>query len=234
MKISTVLLVIFLAPSFAFAADALTDRTKRVLSASQQAALAPEDVLVIFQEGNQRFLSSDLTQRNHSKMVRDAVLGQYPKSIILSCIDSRIPAEDVFDLGIGDTFVARVAGNFVNTDILGSMEYATQVSGAMVILVLGHTECGAIKSAIDGVELGNITEMLANIKPAIDSLADYSGDKTSSNEDYVHMVTEKNVRLTMDDIRQRSPIIAKLEQDGEVQVVGGIYDMNTGAVEFLD
>jgi carbonic anhydrase len=142
--------------------------------------------------------------------------------------------EDVFDRGIGDIFVARVAGNFENTDILGSMEFATRVSGAKLILVMGHSDCGAVKAAIDGVELGNITEMLASIKPAIDSLASYKGDKTSANSEFVRLVTERNVQISMDDIRKRSPIIKEMERQGDIAIAGAVYDMSTGAIEFLD
>ena len=234
MKIRALLFILLFAPLIALAADAPPPKVNRVLSAAEQAALTPDDVIVLFQKGNERFVSGDITSRDHSAMVRQAALGQHPKAIVLSCIDSRVPVEDVFDRGIGDVFVARVAGNFENTDILGSMEYATKVSGSKVILVLGHTECGAIKSAIDGVELGNITAMLAKIKPAIDSLAGYSGEHTSANTEYVRQVTEQNVRLTMDNIRKHSPIIAQLEQAGDVKIVGGIYDMHTGAVQVLD
>jgi len=234
MKIRALLFILIFAPLITVAADAPPPKVNRVLSAAEQAALTPDDVIVLFQKGNERFVSGDITSRDHSAMVRQAALGQHPKAIVLSCIDSRVPVEDVFDRGIGDVFVARVAGNFENTDILGSMEYATKVSGSKIILVLGHTECGAIKSAIDGVELGNITAMLANIKPAIDSLAGYSGEHTSANTEYVRQVTEQNVRLTMDNIRKRSPIIAELEQAGEVKVVGALYDMHSGAVELID
>ena len=234
MKIRALLFILIFAPLITVAADAPPPKVNRVLSAAEQAALTPDDVIVLFQKGNERFVSGDITSRDHSAMVRQAALGQHPKAIVLSCIDSRVPVEDVFDRGIGDVFVARVAGNFENTDILGSMEYATKVSGSKVILVLGHTECGAIKSAIDGVELGNITAMLAKIKPAIDSLAGYSGEHTSANTEYVRQVTEQNVRLTMDNIRKHSPIIAQLEQAGDVKIVGGIYDMHTGAVQVLD
>lgn len=234
MKPSTLLFTLLFTPLIALATDARPPRVNLVLSAAEQAALTPDDVIVIFQRGNERFVSGNITSRDHSAKVREAVLGQHPKAIALSCIDSRIPLEDVFDLGIGDVFVARVAGNFENTDILGSMEYATKVSGSKMILVLGHTECGAIKSAIDGVELGNITAMLANIKPAIDSLTGFSGEKTSENKEYVQQVTEQNVRLTMDNIRKRSPIIAEMEQTGEVKIIGAIYDMHTGAVHMLD
>jgi carbonic anhydrase len=234
MKLNTVLFALLFAPLIALATDAPPPKVNRVLSVAEQAALTPDDVIVIFAQGNERFVSGNVTSRDHSAMVREAALGQHPKAIVLSCIDSRVPVEDVFDRGIGDLFVARVAGNFENTDILGSMEYATKVSGSKVILVLGHTECGAIKSAIDGVELGNITQMLANIQPAITSLADYPGDKSSKNNDYVRQVTEQNVRLTMDNIRKRSPIIAELEQAGEVKIIGAVYDMHTGVVQALD
>jgi carbonic anhydrase len=142
--------------------------------------------------------------------------------------------EDVFDRGIGDIFVVRVAGNFENTDILGSMEFATKVSGAKLILVLGHSDCGAVKAAIDGAELGNITAMLENIQPAIDALSEYEGDKSSANTEFVRMVTEKNIRLSMDDIRERSPIMHTMENDGQIKIVGALYDMETGAVKFID
>ncbi|MEP4147624.1 MAG: carbonic anhydrase family protein [Halioglobus sp.] len=211
-----------------------TARVERVLSQEEQAALTPEQVLTALKQGNKRFLTGTITSRDHSAMVRSAANGQFPKAVVLSCLDSRIPVEDVFDRGIGDMFIARVAGNFENTDILGSMEFATLISGAKLVLVMGHSDCGAIKAAIDGAELGNITSMLENIQPAIDSLADYSGDKSSSNHEYVHMVTERNVQLSIEDIRKRSPIIADLEKKGEVKIVGALYDMASGAVEFIN
>lgn len=233
MKFSALLVIVLLAPLTVWATDAPPPRVNRILTAAEQAALTPDDVIVVFQQGNERFVSGTITSRDHSAMVREAALGQHPKAIVLSCIDSRVPVEDVFDRGIGDVFVARVAGNFENTDILGSMEYATKVSGSKVILVLGHTECGAIKSAIDGVELGNITALLARIKPAIDS-TEFDGEHSSSNDAYVREVTEQNVRLTVANIRERSPIIAEMEKAGEVKIVGAIYDMHTGAVQVLD
>lgn len=207
---------------------------EQVLTQEQQAALTPEDVLTALKKGNNRFLSGDITHRDHSSQVRHAALGQFPKAVILSCVDSRIPVEDVFDRGIGDIFVARVAGNFENTDILGSMEFATKVSGAKLVLVLGHKDCGAVKAAIDGAELGNITEMLTNIQPAIDALADYDGEKTGANKDFVDKVTEQNVLLTVKDIRKSSPIMKDMEDKGQIMIVGALYDMNTGAIQFLD
>lgn len=209
-------------------------RQNRVLTQQEQQALSPEAVLQIFQEGNERFGSGTLTSRDHSAQIRDAANGQFPKAIVLSCVDSRIPVEDVFDLGIGDIFVARVAGNFANTDILGSMEFATKISGAKMILVLGHEDCGAIKAAIDEAQLGNITAMLRNIKPAVESLSDYEGEQSSSNTEFVHLVAEKNVHLTIDDIRARSPILREMENQGQIAIVGALYDMSTGAVHFLD
>ena len=185
-------------------------------------------------DGNQRFVLGTLTSRDHSKQVRQAALGQYPKAVVLSCIDSRIPVEDVFDRGIGDVFVARVAGNFENTDILGSMEFGAKVAGSKLVLVLGHEHCGAVKGAIDNVELGNITPMLKNIRPAVEHFTDYEGDKSSENEEFVHMVAEQNVRLTIGDIREQSPILREMESEGEIMIVGGLYDMDTGLVTFIE
>ena len=154
--------------------------------------------------------------------------------MILSCIDSRVPVEDIFDQGIGDLFVARVAGNIENTDILGSIEFATQVSGAKLIVVLGHESCGAIRAAIDNVQLGNITALLENIKPAVEALSDYPGEQTSSNPEFVHLVAEKNVELTMQNILDKSPIVAEMVESGEVSIVGGVYDLHSGEVELLN
>ena len=234
MRIVYSLLALILMTGTIAVADNGTARVERVLSQEEQAALTPDQVLALLKKGNQRFLSGTVTSRDHSAQVRSAAMGQFPKAIVLSCVDSRIPVEDVFDRGIGDIFVARVAGNFENTDILGSMEFATLISGAKLVLVMGHSDCGAVKAAIDGAELGNITEMLENIKPAIDSLADYKGDKSSANHEFVHQVTERNIELTIKDIRKRSPVINDLEREGKVKIVGALYDMKTGAIAFLD
>src|SRR4249919_2439137 len=149
----------------------------KVLTAEEQQALTPDMVIQSLKDGNKRFVNNDVTARDHSAMVRNASSGQFPKAVILSCLDSRVPVEDVFDKGIGDLFVARVAGNFANDDILGSMEYGCKVSGAKLILVLGHESCGAIKSAIDNVKLGNITAMLSKIKPAVTLSMDFKENK---------------------------------------------------------
>ncbi|WP_316822960.1 carbonic anhydrase family protein [Pedobacter gandavensis] len=204
-----------------------------VLTVEQQKLLSPEQVLDRLKQGNKDFTEDMLTIRNNTERVRKASLGQYPKAAILSCLDSRVPVEDVFHSGIGNLFVARVAGNISNQDILGSLEYACKVSGAKLIVVLGHQYCGAIKAAIDGVELGNITGLLHKIQPAVSLAAQhYDGQKTSKNADFVAAVCDSNVRLTIDNIRSHSPILKKMEETGEIKIIGAIYDMNTGKVEF--
>jgi carbonic anhydrase len=228
-----IVLGLFVTAGSAFA-ESEVPRVERVLTQQEQQALTPDQVLQMLKSGNQRFVSGTITSRNHSAQVRDAASGQFPKAMILSCVDSRIPVEDVFDRGIGDIFVARVAGNFENTDILGSMEFATKVSGAKLVLVMGHESCGAVKAAIDQVKLGNITEMLENIQPAVAALSDYNGDQISANPEFVHLVTEKNVRISMDDIRKRSPILKEMEDQGQIKIVGALYDMQSGVIEFLD
>ena len=207
---------------------------EKVLTQEQQDQLTPDEVIQMLKDGNRNFVTDTLTSRDHSMQVRAATNGQYPIAIILSCVDSRVPVEDIFDRGIGDIFVARVAGNFANTDILGSMEYACKVSGSKLVLVLGHEYCGAIKSAIDGVELGNITPMLENIKPAIEHFTGYTGDRTSNNDDYVHLVSEQNVRMTIEYIRKNSMILNGMEQNGEIKIVGAMYDMDSAVVSFYD
>lgn len=206
-----------------------------VLTKEQQAALTPASVITSFKEGNTRFMNNDLTARDHSAQVRKSTLAQYPKAIILSCVDSRVPVEDVFDRGIGDIFVARVAGNFVNEDILGSMEFACKVSGSKVILVMGHEHCGAVKAAIGDVKLGNITPMLSKIRPALGMgmAANFAGEKYADNQAYVHAVCESNVMNNISRIRSESPILKEMEDNGEIAIVGAIYDMDTGKVEFL-
>ncbi len=203
-----------------------------VLTKAEQDALTPDMVIQSLKEGNERFMQNDLTARNHSSQVRKSVKAQFPKAIVLSCVDSRVPVEDVFDRGIGDVFVARVAGNFVNEDILGSMEFACKVSGSKLILVMGHEHCGAVKAAIDDVKLGNITPMLTKIRPAVD-LVKYDGDRTSKNQEFVHMVSESNVRNTIEKIRSDSPILKEMEDNGEIKIVGALYDMDNGKVDIL-
>lgn len=208
--------------------------TNKVLTQEEQSKLTPDEVLEILKKGNEEFVNDNLTVRNNSERVRDAALGQYPKAVILSCLDSRVPVEDVFHRGIGDIFVARVAGNVVNEDILGSMEYACKVSGSKLVVVLGHEYCGAVKSAIDDVELGNITALLAKIRPAVaETKATFHGETTSKNARFVEAVCDHNVHLAVNEIRQKSPILKEMESKGEIEIVGGIYDMKTGKVNFF-
>ncbi len=204
------------------------------MTAEQQAKLTPDAVIKSLKDGNRAFVNNDLTARDHTAQVRKAVAGQYPKAVVLSCVDSRVPVEDVFDKGIGDIFVARVAGNFINEDILGSMEFGCKVAGSKVILVLGHEHCGAVQAAVDDVQMGNITAMLKKIRPAVEMMTDYEGDKTSKNPEFVHKVCEQNVRNNIAGVRQYSPILKEMEDNGEIKIIGGIYDMGTGEVEFLN
>jgi len=206
---------------------------EKVLTAEEQKALTPDLVLQSLKDGNRRFMNNEITARDHSAMVRNAATGQYPKAVIISCLDSRIPVEDVFDKGIGDMFVGRVAGNFVNTDLLGSMEFGCKVSGAKLIVVLGHESCGAIKAAIDNVKLGNITAMLKNIQPAVVKSQDFSGEISSKNGAFVEYVAKNNVLNTIQTIRQRSPILKEMEDKGEIKIVGAYYNLKTGEVSFL-
>lgn len=205
-----------------------------LLTAEEQALLTPQLVLDALKKGNRDFVKGHLTVRNNSQRVRDASLGQYPMAVVLSCLDSRVPVEDVFQRGIGDLFVARVAGNIVNEDILGSLEFACKVAGAKLIVVLGHEYCSAIKSAIDNLEMGNITTLLNKIRPAVQlAEKDFQGDRTSRNELFMEHVCNHNVRLTIGEIRKKSPILNEMIERGEIGIIGGIYDMKKGGVEFF-
>jgi carbonic anhydrase len=207
---------------------------ERVLSAEEQRNLTPDDVLKSLIEGNKRFVSGSLTLRDHSKQIRDAVNGQFPKAIILSCIDSRVPVEDVFDKGIGDLFVARVAGNIVNEDILGSMEFSCKLAGAKLVLVIGHEYCGAIKGAIDNVKLGNLSALLTKIQPAVNNCAHFNGEKSSKNPEFVDLVIRENVKVTVDAIRTNSTVLREMEKEGAIRIVGAYYDMDTGVVTMFE
>ncbi len=205
---------------------------EKVFSEEEQQRLSPDTVLQSLISGNVRFKSNTLTARNHSSQVRQSVFGQFPKAVILSCLDSRIPVEDVFDKGIGDLFVARVAGNFANPEILGSMEFGCSVAGAKLVLVMGHQHCGAVKASIDNVQIGNIASLSNGIKPAVEMAADYTGEMSASNDPYVHYVSKKNVLHTVDFIRKNSPILKDMEDKGLIKIVGAMYQMQTGNVEF--
>lgn len=201
------------------------------LTKEQRDRMTPDEIVEELKKGNQRFRAGKMTARDYIKEQRASSSGQYPAAVVLGCVDSRVPAEIVFDVGIGDTFNARVAGNVANDDLLGSMEFACAVAGAKVVLVLGHTACGAIKGAIDDVVLGNLTGLLARIKPAIPATK-FEGDKSSKNPAYVDAVAKTNVELTLDNIRRRSPVLADLEKKGSIKITGAMYDLATGAVEF--
>ena len=199
-----------------------------------QDTLTPSSVLEDLMNGNNRFTSGAMQAVDNAALVQQTVSGQYPKAVILSCIDSRVPVETIFDQAIGDVFVARVAGNFENVDILGSMEYSCKVAGSKLVLVLGHESCGAVKAACDGVELGNITSMLSNIMPAVHkSSEEVEGEANSSNKDFVAATVANNVKLTMDRIREKSPILKEMEEQGDIKIVGGVYMLSTGKVEML-
>lgn len=204
------------------------------ISKEVQDNLSPQSVLTDLMEGNNRFISNNMLQTDHLALVGQTVGGQFPKAVVLSCIDSRVPVETIFDQAIGDVFVARVAGNFENVDILGSLEYSCKVAGSKLVFVLGHESCGAVKAACDGVELGNITDMLGNILPAVKLSAETEeGETNSSNKSFVANTVSNNVKLTIERIKERSPILAEMEQNGEIQIVGGVYMLSSGKVELL-
>ncbi|MCY7292447.1 MAG: carbonic anhydrase [Ferruginibacter sp.] len=205
---------------------------KHVMTKDEQAKLTPDEVLQDFIDGNKRFQSGTTTFRDHSEQARKSAPGQFPKAVVLSCMDSRVPVEDVFDQGLGDIFVGRVAGNFVNEDLLGSMEFACKVAGAKLILVMGHQHCGAVKGAIDDVKLGNITAMLSKIKPAVAMSQDFVGEKASKNDEFVKYVSQNNVRLALKNIRKKSPILKEMEDKGEVKIIGAFYTLTNGTLVF--
>jgi carbonic anhydrase len=202
------------------------------LTKDQRDAMTPAQVLEELRQGNARFRSGKMAARDYRDQQRTSAAGQFPAAAVLGCIDSRAPAELIFDAGIGDTFNARIAGNVVNDDLVGSLEFACAVAGAKVLLLFGHTACGAIKGAIDDVEMGNLTGLLARVKPAITATV-FSGERSSENAAYVDAVARTNVRLGIDSIRRRSPILADLEQKKAVLLVGAMYDLATGMVEFV-
>lgn len=206
----------------------------RTHSKETQSSLTPDLALQILKDGNQRFLNNLKANRNLLQQVNETSTGQFPFATILSCIDSRTSAELIFDQGLGDIFSIRIAGNILNEDILGSMEFATKVVGTKVIMVLGHTKCGAIVGACNHVEMGNLTTLLNKIQPAIYHEKVTKDNRTGSNVSFVKNVTELNVSLTIDRIRRESPIIAELESTGQIKIVGAMYDVENGEVTFFD
>ena len=210
----------------------MASRGNGSLTKEQRDRMTPGQVLDELKKGNERFRTGNMVSRDYRDQQKSSAAGQFPAAVVLGCIDSRAPAEIIFDTGIGDGFSARIAGNVVNDDLLGSLEFACAVAGAKVLLLFGHTACGAIKGAIDDVEMGNLTGLLARVKPAI-SATTFDGAKSSKNAAYVDAVARSNVLVGLDNIRRRSPILADLEKKQAIQIVGGMYGLVTGAVEFL-
>lgn len=207
-----------------------------VLDKAAQQALTPEQVLADLKAGNRRFVEGKLTPRDYiAQAEATAAGGQYPKAVILGCVDSRVPPEIVFDQGIGDVFVGRVAGNVEDINLVGSLEFASKLAGSKVVVILGHTSCGAIKGAADGVEMGNLTELLNDFDAPI-ARADEAteGEANSSNQEFIDLAIEENVRQTIADILAQSDIISGMVDNGELLVVGGVYDLSTGQVRWLD
>ena len=202
---------------------------------AEQAKLTADSVLKDLLAGNERYAAGKHTEPNAPARVQASTKGQYPKAYVLSCIDSRVPVEQVLDQRLGDIFVGRVAGNIENVDQLGSMEYAAKVSGVKLIMVLGHESCGAVKSACDHVKLGNITGLLSNIEPAVEKISAVTeGEKSSKNSEFVANVVAENVQQTITDIRSRSEILSELEKDGSIKIVGAVYSLHTGKVTLLN
>jgi len=206
--------------------------TSAALTKEERDRMTPDQVIAELKKGNERFRGGKVLPHDYLGQKRASAAGQYPAAVVLGCIDSRTPAEILFDVGIGDTFSARIAGNVVNDDLLGSMEFACAVAGAKAVVVLGHTACGAVKGAIDDVEMGNLTGLLARIKPAITATT-FTGEKSSKNATYVDAVARTNVVVTLDHIRRRSSILADLEKKGSIRIAGAMYDLATGKVDFV-
>ncbi|VDR25911.1 Carbonic anhydrase [Raoultella terrigena] len=211
-------------PTISFAAS---------LSKEERDGMTPDAVIEHFKQGNLRFRENRPLKHDYLQQKRSSLAGQFPAAVILSCIDSRAPAEIILDAGIGETFNSRVAGNISNRDMLGSMEFACAVAGAKLVLVMGHTRCGAVRGAIDNAELGNLTGLLDEIKPAI-AKTEYSGERQGSNYDFVDAVARKNVELTIENIRKNSPVLRKLEEQGKIKIVGSMYHLAGGKVDFFE
>jgi len=220
------------APRLSLSLMQLAPDMSRSLTKEERDGMAPSQVVAELKKGNERFRAGKMSPRDYLAEKRSSAAGQYPAAVILGCLDSRVPAEIVFDAGIGDVFVGRVAGNVVNDDMLGSMEFACKVSGAKVVVILGHTACGAVKGAIDDVVMGNLTGLLARVKAALPETK-FAGEKSSKNPTYVDAVARTNVLLGLAEIRRRSGILDDMEKKGSIKIVGAMYELTTGVVEFL-
>jgi len=206
----------------------------KTLTKEMQSAISPAMALNLLKDGNKRFVNNLKINRNLLQQANDTSDGQHPFAVILSCIDSRTSAELIFDQGLGDIFSVRIAGNIVNEDILGSMEFGCKVAGAKIIVVLGHTKCGAVKGACDNVALGNLTGLIEKIKPAVDQEMTTTENRNSSNSTFVENVAELNVSLSVKNILLKSPIIAQMVKNDEITIVGGLHDISTGEVKFFE
>jgi carbonic anhydrase len=238
MKLNTtkspaVVLAVALTCFWAFGA-VHADAAGVALTQEAQTAITPAKALEMLKQGNERFVRGKMKKRDLLAQVKQTSKGQFPFAAIVSCLDSRTQPEYLFDQGIGDIFVARVAGNFVNDDILGSLEFATKLAGAKLIVVMGHTECGAIKGACDAAQLGLLTATLANINPAVNAVRGDYTPRTSKNEKFVQAVTKMNVQLTMQKLRDRSVVLREMIDKGEIGLVGAMYDVSTGKVTFFE
>jgi len=196
-----------------------------------QGTMLPQEAIERLKEGNRRFVQKQMIERNLNAQVEDTSTGQAPFAVVLGCIDSRVPAELIFDQGIGDIFNCRIAGNFVNNDILGSLEFSCKVAGSKAIIVLGHAGCGAVKGACDHVQLGNLTGMLEKLMPAVNGVEE-EGDRSSANAAFVQKVVEKNIKLTVAAIKQRSEVLREMNDNGEITIIGAMYDIKDGSVHF--
>ena len=214
----------------------LLDLNSATQTKATQADISPSIALSLLKEGNARFVENNPAGRSLKQQVSDTSTGQYPFATVLHCIDSRVSAELIFDQGIGDVFSIRIAGNFVNEDILGSMEFACKLAGTKVLVVLGHTACGAVKGACDDAKLGNLTAMLTKITPAVAAVPEPAAadQRNSGNITFVNEVAKKNVHLNIDRILAESPVLAEMQKAGEIQIIGGMYDINTGKVDFYE
>lgn len=206
------------------------------LTAEAQSKITPETAVQLLKKGNLRFLEGIRQKREFATQIAETASGQYPFACILGCIDSRVPIRLIFDQGIGDVFGATVAGNIVNEDILGSLEFGCKIAGAKLVVVLGHTSCGAVKGACDKAELGNLTSLLAKINPAIQNVKEPTDPtkRTSQNSTFVNAVSLENVKLTVQNIRTYSNVLRGMEEEGAIKIVGAMYDVKTGEVSFLD
>lgn len=204
----------------------------KTLTKEMQEKITPDQAFELLKEGNKRFINNLKANRNLLQQANETSDGQHPFAVILSCIDSRTSAEIIFDQGLGDIFSVRIAGNIVNEDILGSMEFACKVAGSKIIVVLGHSKCGAVQGACDHVEMGNLTSLLSKIRPAIDDEKTVEQERNSNNPEFIEKVTKVNVKRSIREIVERSPIIKEMSEKGEIKLIGGYHDLSTGRVSF--